>query len=55
LIISLSELAYDDRGKIRKHNDHSYDSILYASAYYDPDYDMEEFWKIKGRQIDIWD
>jgi len=54
LITSISELAYDDRGKIRKHNDHSYDSFLYASAYYDPESTMDEFWKIKNRQIKIW-
>jgi len=54
LITSISELAYDDRGKIRKHNDHSYDSFLYASAYYDPEFALDEFWKIKDRQIKIW-
>ena len=55
LITSISELAYDDKGKIRKHNDHSYDSFLYASAYYDPEFALDEFWKIKERQIKIWD
>ena len=51
---SLTELAYDDRGKIRKHNDHSFDSAMYSTADYDPDIEQDHFWKIGGRQLDIW-
>lgn len=51
---SLTELAYDDRGKIRKHNDHSFDSAMYSTADYDPDIEQDAFWKIGGRQLDIW-
>jgi len=35
LLRSLGNLSYDDEGKIRKHDDHSADAIMYAISYYD--------------------
>jgi len=54
LTTSLIELAYDDRSKIRKHNDHSFDSDLYSMIDFDPGTDDTDFWAIKNRQLDIW-
>lgn len=34
---SMKGLAYDDRSRIRKHNDHSFDSLLYAMVDYECD------------------
>jgi len=54
LITSLIELAYDEKGDIRKHNDHSFDSIIYGSSDYSPDWDEGALWKIKNRGVDLW-
>lgn len=53
LITSLSELAYDEQGDIRKHGDHSFDSIIYGSSDYDPDIDTLDFWK-DSKGLNIW-
>lgn len=34
LIRSMRNLAFDKRGKVRKADDHSFDSLLYATSYY---------------------
>jgi len=51
---SLIELAYDTGGDIRKHNDHSFDSAIYACSDYDPDFDAGALYAFKNRQIGIW-
>lgn len=45
LIRSLKNLAYDKTGKIRKVDDHSFDSLLYAVSYYGELANQSEFWK----------
>jgi fructose-specific component phosphotransferase system IIB-like protein len=51
---SLSELSYDNRGKIRKDNDHSFDSCMYGMSEYDVDAHGDSFWKTKDRGVTIW-
>lgn len=57
LVDSLAQLSYDSKGRIRKHNDHSFDSLMYACIDYDPDEDASAFYKeVKSREIaKIWE
>lgn len=54
LIKSIRQLTYDKKGKIRKINDHSWDSLIYGMAEYYEDiqkiYEMSQ----KKRMIDLW-
>jgi len=53
LIRSLRSATYDDKGRIRKHKDHSLDSLIYAVSYYDEVSDQTAFWKaIRGEVIE---
>ena len=45
LIKSLKNLSYDKDGKVRKRNDHSFDSLLYAISYYGELADQSAFWQ----------
>ncbi len=54
LIDSLVGLSYDDTGKVRKYNDHSFDSKMYAMSEFDIDSGIDEFWKIKDKSLNIW-
>jgi len=45
LIRSLKNLSYDERGKVRKRDDHSFDSLLYAVSYYGEVAGGATFWK----------
>ena len=45
LIRSLKNLTWDDKGKVRKEDDHSFDSFLYAISYYGEFADQASFWK----------
>jgi len=52
LIKSIKQLSYDKKGKIRKINDHSWDSMIYAmSEYYE---DIQKIYDIKKRFVDLW-
>jgi len=52
LIKSVKQLSYDKKGKIRKINDHSWDSLIYAmSEYY---IDLQRIYDIKKRFVDLW-
>ena len=55
LVHSMAELTYDDRGNIRKHNDHSHDSLMYPMSEYSID-DFGGFYgEVKDRDITkIW-
>jgi len=46
LIRSLKNLAYDNKGKVRKHDDHSFDSLIYAISYYGEIEEETAFWKV---------
>jgi len=48
LIRSLRNLAYDNSGKVRKQDDHSFDSLLYAVSYYGEITDQSTFWEAVG-------
>jgi len=49
LIRSMRNATYDENGRIRKSDDHSLDSCLYAVSYYAEESDQTAFWKaIKG-------
>lgn len=55
LIHSLRQMSLDDRGKIIKRHDHSYDALTYALREFDLQENLSDFWKVKGRAIkDIW-
>ena len=54
LIDSLSELAYDEKGKIRKRNDHSFDSLLYATSDYGVEEEDDLIWRTTRRDVRIW-
>lgn len=45
LIRSLKNLTWDETGKIRKNDDHSFDAFLYAISYYGEMADQSAFWK----------
>lgn len=45
LIRSLKNLTYDKDGKVRKVDDHSFDSLLYAVSFYGEIDDQSGFWK----------
>jgi len=49
LISSLRNLTFDENGRIRKRNDHSFDSLIYAVSYYGEMADQTAFWEaVKG-------
>jgi len=55
LINSLSGLAYDERGNIRKRDDHAFDSLLYAMIDYDVDESSKFYTEVKDRKIGkVW-
>jgi len=55
LITSLEELSFDERGKVRKHNDHSFDGKLYATSDYDVAEDAEGLSKeMRDKAISMW-
>jgi len=45
LIRSMKQLSYDDKGNVRKQDDHSFDSLLYAISYYGEMANQGAFWK----------
>jgi len=53
LINSLSELSYDSSGNILKHNDHSFDSLIYSMIDYEPDV-INILPEISNKTISIW-
>lgn len=46
LIRSLRNLTWDDKGKIRKQDDHSADAIMYAISYYDEFDNDSSLWDV---------
>jgi len=56
LVNSLAELSYDEKGSIRKSNDHSFDSLMLATVDFTPDEDSEGFYReIKDAGVSkIW-
>jgi len=53
LIRSIRTLSYDSKGKIRKKNDHSWDSLIYGLSEYQEDI-QKDIWTQRGRFLDIW-
>ena len=55
LIRSLKNLTYDEKGKIRKQDDHSADAMIYAISYYD-EVDNGENWELgkQDRGTNLW-
>jgi len=53
LIRSVRGLSYDSKGKIRKKNDHSWDSLMYALSEYREDI-QKDLWTQRGRFLDLW-
>jgi len=49
LIRSLKNLTWDDKGKIRKVDDHSFDCFLYGISYYGEMADQSVFWEAVKR------
>lgn len=56
LIRSLMNLSYDDKGRIRKKDDHSFDSLLYALSYYGEvmDNPLLNLPKSKRQGVKLW-
>jgi len=52
LISSLKQLSYDKKGRIRKINDHSSDSLFYALSEFMED--RQKIYKIKRRFTQLW-
>ena len=52
LIRSLKQLSYDEHGVIRKQNDHSFDSLLYAMSYYGEVVGHSPFWRAMQKLTD---
>jgi|GEM_PF-2397470 len=50
LIRSLKNLTWDETGKIRKSDDHSFDAFLYAISYYGEMAEQAAFWKAVQRK-----
>jgi hypothetical protein len=48
LIRSLGNLSYDEKGKIRKKDDHSADAMMYAISYYDEIDENSAVWDLKS-------
>jgi hypothetical protein len=53
-------MSYDDNGNVKKENDHSFDSLLYAVSYYGEIDDQSAFWSalhpsptLKPVEVDI--
>lgn len=55
LIRSLKNLTWDESGKIRKDDDHSFDSFLYGISYYGEMADQTTFWKAMERKVEDMD
>jgi len=55
LIRSLKNLAYDKKGNIRKADDHSFDSALYAISFYGELMDEEDISKRPKHGVAIWE
>ena len=55
LIRSLKQMSMDERGKIIKRHDHSYDALMYALHEFNEYESLSEFFKVKNREIrDLW-
>lgn len=52
LIRSLKQLSYDEHGVIRKQDDHSFDSLLYAMSYYGEVVGHSPFWRAMQKLTD---
>jgi hypothetical protein len=52
LIRSLKQLSYDENGSIRKQDDHSFDSLLYAMSYYGEVVEQSPFWSAMQKMTD---
>lgn len=53
LINSIKQLTYDEKGKIRKVQDHSFDSLMHGLAEFYIDV-QKSIWEQKGRFMDLW-
>jgi len=51
LIRSMRNAAFDENGRIRKRDDHSFDSLLYAISYYGEVADQSAFWKAMRGEV----
>lgn len=56
LIRSLKQLTYDKKGRVRKSDDHSFDSLLYAVSYYGEvmDAPLYNLSKKERRGVKLW-
>jgi len=50
LIESLRSISWDDKGKIRKENDHSFDMFIYGISYYCEHADIGDFWSAEDNK-----
>lgn len=51
LIRSLKQLSYNEKGAIRKTDDHSFDSLLYAVSYYGETAYQGSFWRAMTKAL----
>jgi len=54
LIRSLKHLTYDDKGKIRKKDDHAFDSLIYATSYYGEVLNQPLLSKKEQKGVRLW-